>query len=535
MDSQGQMQMQKYQKRVNNWGPGEDVLREEMARGGANADVAAYELNKLQEAQTALNQVREQELDREVDRLQGEWSSYEDHTLNAVYYRHLNGYDRRLREEAQRQNGSVNANRTAEGMPIVEQAAAKQPYKQIKEEGKRTRKAQRFNKNADHVSYNMLEQMQNRKNEADEYIDGKKFGKNVDKNSPEYIANESRMLKIKNSGLDKEMLKTYYQRGKPKFVDKYINAADWEQKAEQAKGKNETWQKTCEDNARKERTEALDILVNDLLKTQITPDMFQPAYLEAHMGEMKALADRMSSFKQKIRDDAKNSFYFNSEDRIVSTQVQLLDEKLALLTGDVCAQLDYAAGQKSVDVLYGNYMTEKQSPRVTEDHSRHLADKLSQWNSKEQEIGGELVWEEARTQLKEILRGRTETAGPATETKRFREILADLDRISQEIGQEHEDYVYVRRQYDEVNKYAHIAEDFAAQAEAYGAVCSAHPRTAVAEYARAKQKEYERRIEVIESQVPKDTISLKENWESAWAMGGQSELSDGEDWSGAGA
>ncbi len=404
-----------------------------------------------------------------------------------------------LQQGAMQQIGAANAGGAADGTPDQELTPAKKTYKQKREETRRANEAKKLSKNpnADHISYNMVERLQNRENAAEAYV------------------NEQNVAaKIQASGVEPNLVKAFYKDGSSSMMG-YVGAVVAEKNVEAeervAAPQDKERIQTRRLAAQMQRRAAVKHIVDEMLQIQITPEMFNDAYLEVHIDEMKALAERMRAFKV-IRSDPKNAVYFNEKNLETSRRVALLDGKLNLLTDSFCAQLDYAAGQKAVDVGKGGYLKESHA----QDQLQEVTKRLQGMQQAELKCLEGDAEKEMENLVGSVKKQRTDARTPSDAAQRCTGVLEGMEKTFRENPENYDKYKGAAGSlYQEAYRLTDVIADLADQAEAYRQVCDRSKdsddilKKGIADGALAKQKECEERIAALEKQLGMYTGALE--------------------------
>ncbi|MCD8067285.1 MAG: hypothetical protein LUE87_00030 [Lachnospiraceae bacterium] len=271
------------------------------------------ELTQLQEWDTEENQTLEERRRQEAERLITE-------------QREMN---QQLAARAAGNLPQAQAREAAPGNPVQEQAAAKKSYKQRREESRRTKEAKKGNIAADHISYNMVEQL---KDLRAEHLNSMTEERNQ-------IAFEA--------GVDRRVLGVFVQGYRKNKKGLPATEEDARKKRED----DDFYEDYISKDLRR-RKPHLDRFVNELINTEISPDMFSVEYMEKHTREMKNLTERLTYFSN-VMEDPINKPYFDDMPR---PQKDLFEAK-RLMSASYSQMFISAARAKAVNVNENTYHT----------------------------------------------------------------------------------------------------------------------------------------------------------------------------------
>lgn len=200
-------------------------------------------------------------------------------------------YNQRLMEKSREKWPASNASETAEGQPVQTQKPAKQTYKQKREEKRLDKAAKKKNPMADHVSYHMVEGLQQELSARDNSFNGiseelmaQAHRKKVDTRVLRIFLHGFQVNKNGEPASEKDAA---YRAADQKFLEDYISS-DLER-----------------------RRPHLDRMMEQALSVNVTPEMFTPEYLEYHAGEVHQAANIMTYF-DNVYQDPVNKPYFDA-------------------------------------------------------------------------------------------------------------------------------------------------------------------------------------------------------------------------------
>ncbi|MCC8140624.1 MAG: hypothetical protein LIO67_10085 [Lachnospiraceae bacterium] len=188
----------------------------------------------------------------------------------------------------------------AAGSPVQDQEPTKKTYKQRREDQKRDRLAQQFNPDADHASYNMMEQLTNQDAEKKNSMTADRVSRAVDAHV------DLRVLRSFSQGYRTDKKGRVLRKDRDRkaaddaFLEDYISA----------------------DVQR--RWPHLERMTREILNMDITLGMTAEAYLEKHMAESYERSSRLVYFENVMKDPVNKPFF----DAMPQYQLELLNEKL---------------------------------------------------------------------------------------------------------------------------------------------------------------------------------------------------------------
>lgn len=256
------------------------------------------------EMRTLTKQVEEQKTQEEQQEMRAhltglqEWDLAEGQTIEerraehaGLLIRQQQEYNQSLMEKSREKWPVSEASKTAEGQPAQTQKPAKQTYKQKREEKRLDRAAKKKNPMADHVSYHMVEGLQQELSARDNSFN---------------IMPKELMAKAQKEHVDTRVLRIYlhgYQvnkNGEPASEkDAAYRAADQKFLADYISGDVER------------RRPHLDRMMEQALSVNVSPEMFTPEYLEHHAGEVHQALNIMVYF-DNVYQDPVNKPYFDA-------------------------------------------------------------------------------------------------------------------------------------------------------------------------------------------------------------------------------
>ncbi len=253
------------------------------------------------------------------------------------------------------------AGSAAAGSPVQEQETTQKSYKQRREDRKRDRLAQQFNPDADHVSYNMMEQLTNLDAE-------RKNSMTADRTNRAVAARvDTRVLHAFTQGYrtDKKGEVLAEDQGRKDaddaFLEDYISG-DVER-----------------------RWPHLERMTREILDADITQGMVSEAYLEKHMGEAWAIGDKMTYYENVMKDPINKPFF----DAMPQYQLELVREKLNKLMASFSLSLNSKAFMKGFAMDKRTYYAKTNAEMAREQESFTSAaftQSLAEFQQAEEEI-----------------------------------------------------------------------------------------------------------------------------------------------------
>ncbi|MCD8196711.1 MAG: hypothetical protein LUE24_06050 [Lachnospiraceae bacterium] len=253
------------------------------------------------------------------------------------------------------------AGSAAAGSPVQDQETTQKTYKQRREDRKRDKLAQQFNPDADHVSYNMMEQLTNLDAE-------RKNSMTADRTNRAVAARvDTRVLHAFTQGYrtDKKGEVLAEDQGRKDaddaFLEDYISG-DVER-----------------------RWPHLERMTREILNADITQGMVSEAYLEKHMGEAWAIGDKMTYYENVMKDPINKPFF----DAMPQYQLELVREKLNNLMASFSLSLNSKAFMKGFAMDKRTYYAKTNAEMAREQESFTSAaftQSLAQFQQAEEEI-----------------------------------------------------------------------------------------------------------------------------------------------------
>ena len=258
----------------------------------------------MDDMQMEMVNIREQRMLREEYRQQihehlndlQKWDLKEDQTIEqrrAAHTEMLIGRElnenEELRSRWMESKQSIHARKTAEGTPEQIQKPAKKTFKQKREDARLDEVAKKKTPLADHVSLHMVESLRSYQDSRDNSL---------------ALLPEDRLEQAEAQGLDLRPLHV--------FLHGYKRNAEGEPLNESEKVNRDQDLRFIDDYISFDpvrRKTHLDQMVDQVLKVNISDDMFTYEYLETHAGEMQEKINRMVCF-QNVKDDPVNAGYF---------------------------------------------------------------------------------------------------------------------------------------------------------------------------------------------------------------------------------
>lgn len=292
---------------------------------------------------------QQQDIRQELTRLQT-WDLAPGQTLEQARAAHAQVLIQRQQEDnvalmarAQVQLPQAQANAAAPGQPVQQQVPAQKTYKEKRMEARKTRQAKKHSPYADHVSYDIQRQLERQDTGKDNSV------------TPEVLQ------RAREAGVDRRMLRCFckgYQK------DKKGQPATAEEAQKMREDQDFLDAYLSGDVAR--RAPYLQKFAEELMKLNISADMYAPENVHKNAARLKQIADQMTYFENMQKDPVNAPFFQNMD----PLQLDLLNAKLDTLA-PICGMLTVSQmGAMAVNCDKATYYDE----RVYIQNSRDLRD-----------------------------------------------------------------------------------------------------------------------------------------------------------------
>lgn len=265
----------------------------------ANQQRQAQQAPLTQQEQQIIQQLQQQQI---WDPAPGQTVEYRRMDHSALMIQQEQEDNQQLAAHAQAVLPAAQAQQAAPGAPVQALAPAEKSGKEIREEQRHTRAAQKYTPAGDYISYNMHEQI-NQFHRQQRNACGGKWEK-----------------KLRERQADPEELRgflTLYDKQTPSAEKKRIDAA------------NRALVNGFLSAAPAEHTAALRTCVKQVLNIRLTQDMLQSDYIKKHLPEMLAIHAKLVSLKKMFENPAHRNFFTQ---QLPQAQRVLLDYHLNELT-----------------------------------------------------------------------------------------------------------------------------------------------------------------------------------------------------------
>lgn len=332
-------------------------------------DTMSMEMHTLtKQMEEQKTQEKEQEMRAHLTGLQ-EWDLAEGQTIEERRAEHAGllirqqEYNQSLMEKSREKWSVSEASKTAEGQPAQTQKPAKQTYKQKREEKRLDRAAKKKKPMADHVSYHMVEGLQQELSARDN-----SFNK-----MPQEL-----MAKAQQEHVDTRVLRI--------FLHGHQVSKNGEPASEKDAAYRAADQKFLADYISKDverRRPHLNRMMEQALSVNVSPEMFTPEYLEHHAGEVHQALNIMVYF-DNVYQDPVNKPYFDAlpqltrdliESRVRERYAQFGPSMVHIcatkgVDADRCSYSETIKKQRHVDMYKTLAETEIQGAKIAQEQAQ---------------------------------------------------------------------------------------------------------------------------------------------------------------------